>query len=305
MSSLSSIRNANATFKPKYAPVAVFVGGTSGIGRAMAEVLGRHTEGKVDIVIVGRNKEAADELFSKMPSPTDKTYKREFIRCDVTRMKNVEAATKEILARHSKINFLILSPGVFTTRGRNETEEGLDTKLAVHYYSRWKFIKDLLPVLNKASEEGEDAKVFSVLAPGKGSEIDLNDLGLKKTFSVTKAALQAPTYNDLMMEAFHDLNPAVTFIHGYPGVVRTSLFEKSDSTLVKFASPLVNLLLWPVFTSPEDCGEYMWHAVFNSTDGVFRTGSKGEDLGKQRYFGSEEAKKKLWDHTVEATAVDS
>lgn len=49
----------------------------------------------------------------------------------------------------------------------------------------------------------------------------------------------------------------------------------------------------------------MWHAVFKSTDGVFRTGSKGEDLGKQRYFGSEEAKKKLWDHTVEATAVGS
>lgn len=47
----------------------------------------------------------------------------------------------------------------------------------------------------------------------------------------------------------------------------------------------------------------MWHAVFNNTKGVFRTGSKGEDLGKQRYFGSEEAKKKLWDHTLEATTV--
>jgi NAD(P)-dependent dehydrogenase (short-subunit alcohol dehydrogenase family) len=200
MPALSLVRQTNARFQPKYTPVAIFVGGTSGIGRGMAEVFGRYTQGKSDIVIVGRNKEAADEVFSKLPSQTSQTYKREFFRCDVTRMKNVEVATKEILNRYSKINFLILSPGFLSMKGRDETEEGLDTKLAVHYYSRWKFIKDLLPALNKASEEGEDAKVFSVLAPGKGGEIDLDDLGLKNTFSVIKAALQAPTYNDLMME---------------------------------------------------------------------------------------------------------
>jgi hypothetical protein len=49
----------------------------------------------------------------------------------------------------------------------------------------------------------------------------------------------------------------------------------------------------------------MWHAVLNNTKGVFRTGSKGENLGTQRYFGNEEAKKKLWEHTVEATTVDT
>lgn len=200
MPSLALVRKDNATFQPKYTPVAVFVGGTSGIGRGMAEVFGRYTQGKTDIVIVGRNQGAAESVFSTIPLPTDKTYKRDFIQCDVTRMKNVETATTDILSRYSTINFLVLSTGIMTMKGRDETEEGLDTKLAVHYYSRWKFIKDLLPTLNKASSEGQDAKVFSVLAPGKGGEIDLNDLGLKKTFSVTNAALQAPTYNDLMME---------------------------------------------------------------------------------------------------------
>jgi hypothetical protein len=87
-----------------------------------------------------------------------------------------------------------------TMKGRDETEEGIDKKLAVHYYARWKFISDLLPALKNAKESGEDAKVISVLAAGKGGEIDLEDLGLKKTFSLTKAGLQAPTYNDLMVE---------------------------------------------------------------------------------------------------------
>lgn len=200
MPSLANVRKANAAFQPKYTPVAVFVGGTSGIGRGMVETLGRYTQGKSDILIVGRNRKAAEEVFSRFPQGSEQTYKRDFIQCDATRMKNVQHATSEILSRYPKINFLVLSTGIMTTKGRDETEEGLDTKLAVHYYSRWKFIEGLLPALNKASTEGEDAKVFSVLAPGKGAEIDLDDLGLKKTFSVTKAGLQAPTYNDLMIE---------------------------------------------------------------------------------------------------------
>ncbi|KAF9443919.1 NAD(P)-binding protein [Macrolepiota fuliginosa MF-IS2] len=305
MPSLSLVRKVNAAFQPRYTPTAVFVGGTSGIGRGMVEVFAQITQGKSDIVIVGRNQNAAENIFSNLPHPNDRTYKRDFIQCDVTRMKNVQAATTDILTRYPKINFLVLSTGIMTMKGRDETEEGLDTKLAVHYYSRWKFVKDLLPSLNKASEDDEDAKVFSVLAPGKGGNIDLDDLGLKKTFSVSNAALQAPTYNDLMMEAFYDSNPSLTFIHGHPGVVRTSLLEKSDTKLFNLVHPLMATLLRPVTVSPVECGEYMWHAVFNSTKGVFRTGSKGEDLGKKRYFGSEEAKKKLWEHTVEATTVNS
>ncbi|KAJ3575016.1 hypothetical protein NP233_g1381 [Leucocoprinus birnbaumii] len=304
MPSLVVVRQVNATFRPKYTPVAVFVGGTSGIGKAMTQAFGRYTEGKSDIIIVGRNKTAAENILSSLPCPPDGSYRRDFVQCDATRMKNVQVATADILGRCPRINFLILSTGILTLKGRDETEEGLDTKLAVHYYARWKFINDLLPSLTSASNAGEDAKVFSVLAAGKGGAINTDDLGLKKTFSLANAALQAPTYNDLMMEAFYDSHPDLTFTHGYPGAVRTGILENSDSKLLNIMNPVMNLLR-PLTFSPEDSGEYMWHAVFNHTKGVFRTGSKGENLGKQRYFGGEEEKKRLWEHTVEATAVTS
>jgi len=42
--------------------------------------------------------------------------------------------------------------------------------------------------------------VMSVLAEGDGGELEMEDLGLKKTFSVKNAALATPTYNDLMVE---------------------------------------------------------------------------------------------------------
>lgn len=203
MPTLSVARAVNAAFSPSYGPpTAIFVGGTSGIGQGMVEAFATHTNGSARIIIVGRNRAAAESIIARFPTPTPPTTApaHEFVQCDVTLMSNVHKVTKELLVRIPKINFLVMSPGIMTMDGRNETAEGIDRKLAVHYYSRWAFTKDLLPAIIRAQEAGEDAKVMTVLAAGKGGEVDIDDLGLKKDFSLSRAALQAPTYNDLMVE---------------------------------------------------------------------------------------------------------
>jgi len=98
-----------------------------------------------------------------------------------------------------KVNFLVLSPG-YLSLSKEKTEEGIDARFALYYYARWKFTHDLLPLLHNAKEAGEDVKVMSVLSAGKGGQIDLDDLGLKKNDSVGKVAKAMPTYNHLMIE---------------------------------------------------------------------------------------------------------
>jgi len=284
--------------------VAVFVGGTSGIGQAMAEVLGHHTNGDSSIIILGRNRVAAEATLAQLPKSTNPEVKREFIQCDVTRMKNVHAATQEILSKHPKINFLVLTTGVMSTKGRNETEEGLDTKLAAHYYSRWKFIDGLLPALRKANEDGEDGKVISVFSAGMGGgAIDMEDLGLKKTYSVSRAASQGITYNDLMVGEFAARNPDLTFIHSYPGAVRTNLLASSDTKILRVAAPVLNTLLYPFISSPKECAENMWAGVFNHSKGAFQVSAKGEDQKNKEFRGTAEQRRKLWEHTAEATKI--
>jgi NAD(P)-dependent dehydrogenase (short-subunit alcohol dehydrogenase family) len=215
MPSLSTVREANAQFAPSYTPVALFVGGTSGIGQAMAEGLARYTNGNAHIIICGRNRQAAESIIASLPKPTPASDSKEsapssasyeFVQCDASLMKNVGAMTTDLLARLPKINFLVLSPGYLSLKGLDPTKEGIGKQLALNYYARWKFINDLMPLLRNAKDAGEDAKVYSVLAAGDGQKMDMDDLGLKKTFGFVKNLKIAPTYNDLMMEVSRYLN---------------------------------------------------------------------------------------------------
>ncbi|KAI0783745.1 hypothetical protein C8Q75DRAFT_781813 [Abortiporus biennis] len=175
--------SANIAFQRSYLPIALFIGATSGIGQATAEAFARATKGNAHIIICGRNRIAGEATIAQFPKPTSSDAIHEFIECDVSLMKNVQHITDSLISRLPKLNYLLVSQGIFTMRGSDRTSEDMERKLALHYYSRWKFIHDLAPLLKKATDSGEDAKVMSVYAPGLGGKVIWDDLGLKNNFS--------------------------------------------------------------------------------------------------------------------------
>jgi len=93
----------------------------------------------------------------------------------------------------------------------------------------------------------------------------------------------------------------IPFIHAHPGFVRTSILSNSPSTLLRYSNYLMHNLLQPFTVSPLDCAEYLWHGIYANSfkPGASRVGSNGEDLGKKKYYGDNEQRTRLWEHTEE------
>ncbi|KAG0703488.1 hypothetical protein DFH29DRAFT_981921 [Suillus ampliporus] len=304
MLNLHAARIANAAHfaSSSSPPVALFVGGTSGIGEAAARSIARYTKGNSHIIICGRNREAANNIIASFPEHPQSHY--EFIACDVSLMRNVKTATSDILSKYQKLNYLVLSPGILTTRGRTETEEGIDQKLALHYYARWKFVHDLLPLLRKAKEAGEDAKVVTVLGAGMGSgKIDHDDLGLAKNYTLAKAAEAAQTYNDMMIEVRRLAHFNLTFTHITPGVVLTPLLTPQQWYLKPLTFMLATALR-PFVFSADECAEYLLQSLLHHQSGAFMRGPKAQLLqAPVPISGHDEDLQKLWDHTLRIANV--
>jgi hypothetical protein len=138
MPPLAVVEASNAAFSPNYIPVAVFVGGTSGVGQAMAEALARQTQGRAHIIIVGRNATAAAEILAGFPKPkpteTEDGWAHEFVACEAESMASVRTVCAALNARLKRINFLVITAGGPQANSLTTscvTSEGLNATLAM------------------------------------------------------------------------------------------------------------------------------------------------------------------------------
>ncbi|KAK7056461.1 hypothetical protein VNI00_003016 [Paramarasmius palmivorus] len=311
----SSNAHSGSRLSKTYTPIAIFVGGTSGIGQRTAELLAQYTDGNVHIIIVARRKHEAEKVLGGMIRPLDgRIVLREFVQADLSLMKNVEAAVSEIhcLLKDSgipqKINFLFNSAGYGSFRNRrNDTEEGIDHQLAMRYYQRFKFVRETLPLLHAAKDAGEDARFVSCLAAGAWWPFvpKDGDFGYKKRKNGPgfHAALASAVYGDLAVEGFASRNPGISFTHMHPWFVRTLQFQRDvlfpeKYWFSKYINPIL-LFLWTFFSlSEEESAEYHLYALLHGEPGAHWRDNRANEIGFREQGVSKEA---FWRHSMEET----
>jgi NAD(P)-dependent dehydrogenase (short-subunit alcohol dehydrogenase family) len=277
---------------PLLGRVAVCVGATNGIGRAIAVALARK---RARVVVVGRSLEAGATVAAElnMAYPDGGHY---FISVDCSLMKNIRNLV--VKGRPSplpmgKINYLVLTQGIATLDGRAETPEGIDRKLALHYYGRILFARLLLPQLQM---EGKgDSAVLSVLSAGVHSAYtNFDDLELKKNFSLKNAADAAGFYNDLALDALARDAPNVSFCHAAPGMVATNW----GSEFPKILRYPLRFLQSAFAATPNQCAEQMIAGVLARRAGCLHLfGPKGEDVLLTQAHTADR-RIALWSHTL-------
>jgi NADP-dependent 3-hydroxy acid dehydrogenase YdfG len=70
------------------------------------------------VYLVGRNATAADRIIKEC-GELNKEAKVEFLRADVTELKEVDRACKEIEKREKRINLIVQTQGNLSLNGRN------------------------------------------------------------------------------------------------------------------------------------------------------------------------------------------
>jgi len=129
-----------------------------------------------------------------------------------------------------------------------------------------RFIHNLLPLLRVASTTTPHfSRTLSVLGAGHEGVVNLDDLGLDKSFSGAKCANHTIVMNDFMAEEFAAREPAISFIHSSPGVVNTGIARELPAWVripLKIATPL----LLPFMVGASETGE---RQLFHATSGIY------------------------------------
>jgi NAD(P)-dependent dehydrogenase (short-subunit alcohol dehydrogenase family) len=217
MVSYKDILASNALIRDVTGPrVAVFVGGTSGIGKLTIKAL--ITTGiSVRIYLIGRkNSKEPSEAFIQEMQALNSRVEIIWTEGEISLLEDSKRICNIIKSKESCIDLLYLTAGYAPFGTHKETSEGIEIAQSLEYYSRILFILHLLPLLEKS----EAPKVVSVLAGGmEMASIDLDDLDLKKpgNFNGIKAQTQYTVMNTMTLEQLATDNPNVTFIHSYPG----------------------------------------------------------------------------------------
>lgn len=296
MVKLTDINAANAALKSSLPnPTAVVVGGTNGIGRSFLVQLTKHTTSP-KIYIVGRTAEQLNALITELQTINSAGIYIPITTPDLTLVANAHAAASQIAALESdapeggKVDILHLSPGYLTFGGRDESPEGLDRVTAIRYFSRLRFVVDLLPLLKTGAGGGGGGRVVDVLSGGQEGPVFPDDLALREpAHAGSLAAMQAaPTYTTLVFERLARANPEVAFVHTYPGIVRTKAYARGEHlgfvARFLFGWVLFPVLGWFIETSVEEAGARSLYAatspefasVKGGVEGTVRKGSDGE-----------------------------
>ncbi|KAF2159934.1 hypothetical protein M409DRAFT_37825 [Zasmidium cellare ATCC 36951] len=222
MVAIAAIRAQNAKFAAqKHAnKVCVFVGATNGIGestlKALLTLLSSPT-----IYVVGRSA-SRWEVQHQQLRQLNSQAKFNFVQAEVATIRGVDEACKQITASASKVDYLCMSAGYFPIVGQIKTPEGLEQCFTLSYWSRIRFLHNLLPALQQSPRP----RILSILAAGHDTILREDDMGLEHNWTIPNFAKQSSTMKTLTFHRFAAQNPAFTLIHTWPGFVLTDVERK-------------------------------------------------------------------------------
>lgn len=184
---------------------AAVVGGTGGLGRAIARQLaarGAH------VTVVG-------QTFRD-----DGVQRLSFLKADLSSMREAARVGSELATL--ELDLVVLTTGIFAGKQREVTAEGLERDMAVSYLSRLQIVRRLAPAL--AARGGKKPRVFVMGFPGTTDKPPAtSDLNFEHSYAAMTAHMATVAGNEALVLDSAKRYPAVSFFGLNPGLVKTDI----------------------------------------------------------------------------------
>jgi NAD(P)-dependent dehydrogenase (short-subunit alcohol dehydrogenase family) len=203
----------------------VITGATGAVGGAAARALAKRG---ARIVLVGRKLEAAEALAQALRAEHGAGV--EVVRGDLADFASLEAAGREIVARHPKVAALIHVAAAY--QKKSDGVNGIEGMFAVNHLGPFVLTQALMPALRAAK-----ARVITVSAPST-SQLDFDHLRAEDGVGALTAFGRSKMANLLFAFALARREAGIESFAFHPGLVKSRLL--SDSPVIAWMAQLVS-----------------------------------------------------------------
>lgn len=219
----------------------VIVGGTDGIGRALANVLVQ----KNRVLILGRSDQKGQDFVAT--HGTNASY----LTTDLSVLNNLPPLVAQIKAKFDAVDFIVHTADILRIE-RLETSEGIEISIAINFYSRVLFNQLML----RGDRPYTPERIIHVAAAGfPPTKNFMNGFPLPPTANSFTAHKLGQWSNDFyglhVQKLLADKGTTINILN--PGSVATNIHKKGQLPfLLKLFYPIIGRLLIGKRQQPED-----------------------------------------------------
>lgn len=214
-------------------------GATSGLGLAAAE---RLAELGASVIVIGRDPERTAAALSRVQAARDATGAQGEVRtllADLGSLRQVGEAAAELRDTTAGLHAFVSNAGALVHE-RRDTEDGIEWTLQTHVVAPFRFVTDLLPLL----EATPDSRVVTVTSGGMYAErLDLDALAdPPEPFDGVKAYARAKRAQVVLTRewAWRVGNPSrIAFAAVHPGWADTAGLQEALPGFARVVGPLL------------------------------------------------------------------
>lgn len=210
--------------------VAIVTGATSGIGKAILELL---LSDKIDVIALGRNQKRLDQLAIEMSEI--KTAKLTLVLGDLSdnnKSREASLALANVIEKKygGRLDILMHVAGMVSS-GYHENQDGNEITFATNHLSVMILTQKLYPYLLKS----DDPRMLVVSSRSHyRANINFNNLQSRKLYNIFKAYKRSKLYNVFFVRYFAKHIKEIPTFAIDPGLVKTEIGMKNTNALAQY-----------------------------------------------------------------------